>query len=94
LEVEDNGPGIPEHIRSRIFEPLFTTKGENRGTGLGLHVVSTLIANAGGRLDFKSEIGRGTTFNVELPEKLCRTQTDLSSPIVETGEGNSVMTSA
>ncbi len=94
VEVEDNGPGIPEHLRTQIFEPLFTTKGESKGTGLGLFVVSSLIADAGGRLDFRSEVGKGTTFVVELPHTLTRTHTDLSSPLTDQCQDDAELTSA
>lgn len=70
LEVTDNGPGIPEKIRERIFEPLFTTKGESRGTGLGLYVISSLVGDAGGRLEVDTEIGQGSTFRVRIPNAL------------------------
>lgn len=70
LEVTDNGPGIPEKIRQRVFEPLFTTKGEARGTGLGLYVISSIVTDAGGSLDFQTEVGHGTTFRVRVPKRL------------------------
>jgi two-component system NtrC family sensor kinase len=65
IAFTDTGPGIaPEHL-SRIFDPFFTTK--ERGTGLGLSVVYGIIERHGGKLDIKSEVGRGTTVLVELP---------------------------
>ena len=66
LSVSDNGVGMSEEVKSRIFEPFFTTKG-TRGTGLGLAIVWGIIEQHGGRLDAKSEVGRGSTFTVLLP---------------------------
>ena len=65
VEVTDNGCGIPEEERSRIFEPFFSTKPD--GLGLGLLVVQRIIADLRGRLDFDSEAGRGSTFRMTLP---------------------------
>jgi len=65
--VEDNGPGIPEDIRTRIFEPFFTTKEQGRGTGLGLSIVYTILERHGGKISFESEIGKGTKFFIGLP---------------------------
>jgi len=67
VTVEDNGPGIPEHIQSRIFEPFFTTKGQGKGTGLGLSVSRGIIKKLGGYLHMTSSPGQGTTFSVALP---------------------------
>ena len=64
LAVSDDGAGIPAEIATRIFDPFYTTKGE--GTGLGLSVVHSVIANAGGRVVVSSEPGQGTTFRIEL----------------------------
>jgi signal transduction histidine kinase len=69
IEVADNGPGIPEEIRSKILEPLFTTKG-NQGTGLGLPMVYAFAQKYGGRLDIESEPGHGATFRMWFPGAL------------------------
>jgi signal transduction histidine kinase len=65
LEVHDSGPGIPEDVAKRIFEPLFTTKA--KGLGLGLSVSRMLAENNGGRLWFETTVGAGTTFSLSLP---------------------------
>jgi len=65
IEVTDTGCGIPLDIRRRIFEPLFTTKRE--GTGLGLAAVRRTAVEHDGRITFKTEIGRGSTFVLALP---------------------------
>ena len=69
LEVTDDGVGIDPAIRERIFEPFFTTRpvGEGRGTGLGLAVSQAIAASHGGTLTVESEVGKGSTFRVELP---------------------------
>jgi signal transduction histidine kinase len=67
LEVEDTGAGIPEENLNRIFEPFFTTKDVGEGTGLGLSTCFHLMKKAGGDLQVRSEVGRGTTFRLTLP---------------------------
>lgn len=67
VDVMDNGPGIPEHILSRVFEPFFTTKDRDKGTGLGLSVSQGMIHSLGGYITIDSKEGKGTTFKVFLP---------------------------
>ena len=67
ISIGDTGGGIPEAIRTRIFEPFFTTKEVGRGTGQGLSIAHNVIKAHGGQLDFVTELGKGTTFNVRLP---------------------------
>ena len=67
LKVTDNGPGMTEGVRARIFEPFFTTKSQADGTGLGLAISSDIVQKHGGRIECKSEPGKGTTFSVVLP---------------------------
>lgn len=66
LSVKDNGNGIPDNLREKIFEPNFTTK--SSGTGLGLAFVKNSIENAGGKVWFETTTGAGTTFYFSLPE--------------------------
>ena len=67
VSVSDTGGGVPEAIRKRIFEPFFTTKEVGKGTGQGLSIAHNVIKAHGGKLDFVTELGKGTTFNVRLP---------------------------
>jgi signal transduction histidine kinase len=63
-----NGPGIPDDARSRIFEPLFTTK--NFGVGLGLPTVQKIVEQHHGTIDVESTVGSGTTFTILLPRQV------------------------
>jgi signal transduction histidine kinase len=66
VEVQDNGPGIPEEIKNRILEPFFTTKGD-LGTGLGVSIVYAFTQRYGGRLDIESTPGHGANFRMWFP---------------------------
>ncbi|RMF20757.1 MAG: HAMP domain-containing protein, partial [Deltaproteobacteria bacterium] len=65
IEFEDTGSGIPPEIQEKLFTPFFTTK--RQGTGLGLHVVKSIIERQGGRVSLRSTVGKGTVFIVRLP---------------------------
>jgi signal transduction histidine kinase len=67
LSVADEGPGIPDKVRSSLFEPFVTTKPEGKGTGLGLSTVLMVVERHNGRVDFDTDEGRGTTFRITLP---------------------------
>ena len=68
IQVEDNGGGIPEHIRKRIFEPFFTTKEVGQGTGLGLSVSYFIITNNHkGQMEVQCKPDHGTCFTLRLP---------------------------
>jgi signal transduction histidine kinase len=67
IAVADNGCGIPEAIRGKLFQPFVTTRPEGQGTGLGLSTVLRIVERHQGRIDFTSEEGSGTTFRITLP---------------------------
>lgn len=67
ITVSDDGEGMPDEVRQRIFEPFYTTKPADAGTGLGLTVVYALVDRFGGRIEVDSAPGRGTTFRILLP---------------------------
>jgi nitrogen fixation/metabolism regulation signal transduction histidine kinase len=65
IQISDNGDGIPEEMRSKIFTPNFTTK--SSGTGLGLAMSKSIIEQSGGEVWFETTLGEGTSFFVQLP---------------------------
>jgi signal transduction histidine kinase len=66
IEVRDTGAGIPSDVIDRIFEPFYSTKGD-RGTGLGLATVLSVVRGVLGAVDVSSTVGVGSTFIVQLP---------------------------
>lgn len=68
LRVQDNGSGIPPENLSKVFDPFFTTKSPSEGTGLGLSLVHQVVTTAGGTIRVESELGKGTTFTLRLPD--------------------------
>jgi len=67
LVVSDTGPGVPVELRPRIFSPFFTTKPEGQGTGLGLHICSTIVAEHDGTIEVADAPGGGASFAIRLP---------------------------
>ena len=65
IAVKDTGVGIPEDVRGKLFEPMFTTK--SKGQGFGLAVIKRLTETLGGKVTFESQVDKGTTFIVRLP---------------------------
>jgi signal transduction histidine kinase len=68
LEVADTGKGISPEIEKRLFDPFFTTK--DTGTGLGLSIASSIVQKHGGVLQYQTQVHRGTTFGIVLPEAI------------------------
>ena len=66
LEVADTGKGIPPEVEARLFDPFFTTK--DNGTGLGLSIAARVVEKQGGSLQYQTQVNRGTTFGIVLPE--------------------------
>ena len=68
IRIGDNGKGMPEDVKARIFDHLYTTKGVGKGTGLGLAIAQQIVVEKhGGRLTVQSELGQGTEFCIQLP---------------------------
>jgi signal transduction histidine kinase/ligand-binding sensor domain-containing protein len=69
IDIEDNGPGIPEEMKDKILQPFFTTKKGTQGTGLGLSITNDIIKAHGGDLKVVSDLGERTTFKLTIPGK-------------------------
>ena len=70
IAVTDTGTGIPEDILERVYEPFFTTKAEDKGTGLGLAMVYGFLKQSGGHVKIYSEVGAGTTVKLYFPRQV------------------------
>ena len=68
LVVHDTGPGMPPDVLEKLFQPFFTTKPKEQGTGLGLAFAKSVVNAHGGTIEVESELGQGTTFTVVLPK--------------------------
>jgi len=70
ITIRDDGPGIPEPVRDRLFDPFVTSKPPGQGTGLGLSICYGIVKKWGGKLDIESDVGKGTTisFSIPIPE--------------------------
>ncbi len=69
LKISDTGSGIKQELLEKIFDPLFTTKGNDKGTGLGLFVVRQLVTDYNGNISVHSQPGKGSTFTISWPQK-------------------------
>jgi len=68
IRISDTGTGIPEDVRNKVFDPFFTTKEVGKGTGQGLTIAyNVIVEKHGGNLTFNTEVGKGTTFIIQLP---------------------------
>jgi two-component system cell cycle sensor histidine kinase/response regulator CckA len=67
LKISDTGSGIPQRFKENIFKPFFTTKKQGQGTGLGLSMVHSIVRDHKGLIDFSSNVGEGTTFDLYFP---------------------------
>lgn len=80
VEIEDDGPGIPPNVQSKLFSPFFTTKPLGQGTGLGLYISYNIIQKHGGDIKVTSRTGM-TRFTVLLPLRSPGTPTDIGGPV-------------
>jgi PAS domain S-box-containing protein len=93
LSVRDTGEGINPDNLSHIYEPFFTTKGVGKGTGLGLSQVYGIVKQHNGYIDVKTESGKGTIFDIYLPEVLEPTAPYIGKPVsaMPRGEGETIL---
>ena len=68
IHVRDNGNGIPQKVKDKIFQPFFTTKPTGQGTGLGLSMSYDIIKAHGGEIKVVTEVGELTEFVIQIPE--------------------------
>jgi signal transduction histidine kinase len=79
IEVVDSGPGVPEELRGRIFDPFVTTKKGEGGTGLGLAIVDGMVRELGGRVTVDDSPGGGACFRVEIPAMLEKSERSVTT---------------
>jgi signal transduction histidine kinase/CheY-like chemotaxis protein len=68
ISIEDNGQGLEENIKEKIFDPYFSTKAVNKGTGMGLSIIHAIVEKMSGYIWVESKVGQGTQFYIVLPE--------------------------
>ncbi len=83
IRIKDNGVGIPDEIKDRIWEPFFTTKDVGVGTGLGMSITYGIVEKHGGKIDLSSEVGKGTEFVISLPKRVSAIKKESKKEVAE-----------
>lgn len=83
IRIKDNGVGIPDEIKDRIWEPFFTTKDVGVGTGLGMSITYGIIEKHGGKIELTSEVGKGTEFAISLPKRITSIKKESKKAVAE-----------
>jgi CheY-like chemotaxis protein/anti-sigma regulatory factor (Ser/Thr protein kinase) len=92
MSFTDTGPGIPADIQAKMFDPFFTTKEKGEGTGMGLTMVDSIVKSYHGRIDLRSEVGRGTTIRILLPAVHAEQEQKNNDPATRPqGEGQCIL---
>ncbi|MEZ4461679.1 MAG: PAS domain S-box protein [bacterium] len=79
ITISDTGPGMAPDVLARIFEPFYTTKTAERGTGLGLWLCDEIVRKLGGRMEVESQLGKGSTFIIRLPRSHGQQEVEVAS---------------
>jgi PAS domain S-box-containing protein len=87
ISLEDTGAGIPDDIAAKVFDPFFTTKPVGKGTGLGLSQVHGFAHQAGGTVELKSTLGKGTTITIYLPKAATQLDSERAEEASSKGNG-------
>ncbi|MGI2336511.1 MAG: hybrid sensor histidine kinase/response regulator [Dehalogenimonas sp.] len=82
ISITDDGPGMSNEIKTKLFRPFFTTKDPGEGTGLGLAISFGIIQEHSGTIEVESELGQGTTFIIELPITASKEEPQTKDPVV------------
>ena len=87
ISLEDTGAGIPDDVAAKVFDPFFTTKPVGKGTGLGLSQVHGFAHQAGGTIELKSTLGKGTTVTIYLPKATTQLDSEQAEEVSSNGNG-------